>query len=131
MVEKTRHIGPYSSSNSLAKLDGRTKEAALLRRVRSDLTLHVGGKPSATEKALIERCAWLSLRVAQLDCKMAGGQPFTDHDAAHYLAWSNCLTRTLARLGLKAAAPKTPTLADHIAALTARQASDEEREHAA
>jgi hypothetical protein len=36
-------MGPYSRPHRLAKLDGRTREAALLRKTRARLTEHVGG----------------------------------------------------------------------------------------
>lgn len=113
---KTRQIGPYSSPASLAKLDGRTREAALLRRVREELVGHVGGNPSATERALIERATWLSLRLAQLDAKMAADpQSFSQHDSNVYISWSNALTRTVARLGLKEKEAAPPTLGDYLA----------------
>jgi hypothetical protein len=74
-------IGAYSRANALAKLDGRTKEARLMQRVRAELVTHVGNRPSATEMALIDRAAWLTLHVAQLDAKAAEGRAFTEHDA--------------------------------------------------
>lgn len=94
-----QQLGPYSRPHALAKMDGRTREARLLRDLRSDLVKHVGGKPSATQRALIDRAAWLSLHVAQMDAKAADGRALTEHDSRTYLAWSNSLTRTLAQLG--------------------------------
>jgi hypothetical protein len=38
MAEKAASIGPHSRRNRLAVLDKRTREAALLRRVKADLT---------------------------------------------------------------------------------------------
>ncbi|HVC52761.1 MAG TPA: hypothetical protein VND87_12125 [Stellaceae bacterium] len=105
-------IGPYSRPHRLAMLDGRTREARLLQETRDALIEHVGGSPSATQRALIERAAWLQLRVAQLDVRIAEGATFSDHDSRTYLAWSNSLGRTLAALGLKPAAPPVPRLAD-------------------
>ena len=93
-------IGPYSRAHSLANIDGRTREAKLLGRVRSELTAHVGGKPSATQRMLIERAATLSLHVEGLDRKVLTGGVMTEHDSRTYLAWSNSLTRTLRELGL-------------------------------
>lgn len=108
-------IGPYSRPTALAKLDGRTREARLMRQVRAELTAHVGGNPSATQRQLIERCAWLSLHVAQLDARTAEGRALTDHDSRQYLAWSNTLTRTLRQLGLEGRKQRPPTLQDLIA----------------
>jgi hypothetical protein len=106
-------IGPHSLS--LAKLDGRTREARLMRETRAALTAHVGGAPSATQRALIERACQLTLRLAAMDQRFAdtGGQ--TDHDSRVYLAWSNSLTRTLREIGLKGAAERAPTLAEVLA----------------
>jgi len=101
---------------ALAKLDQRTKEAKLLRETLRDLTRHVGGHPSATQRALIERAAWLTLHVVQLDAKAADNGGMSDHSARQYLAWSNSLTRTLRELGLKGLAEHAPTLAEVIAA---------------
>jgi hypothetical protein len=106
-----RQIGPYTRPHRLAKFDGRTREAALLRETRARLIEHVGGSPSAVQAELIERAAQLTLKVAQLDAKLDAGA-MTDHDHRHYLAWSNALTRTLSKLGLKGAAERAPSLAD-------------------
>jgi hypothetical protein len=40
-----------------------------MRRTREALALHCGGRPSATQRALIDRAAWLTLFVARLDEK--------------------------------------------------------------
>jgi hypothetical protein len=111
-----RQIGPYSRRHRLAKLDGRTKEAALLRETRARLVAHVGGAPSAVQAELIERAAQLTLKVAQLDAKLDAkldARSMTDHDHRHYLAWSNSLTRTLAHLGLKPAAERLPSFREY------------------
>src|ERR1700674_1928317 len=79
----------------LIKLDRRTKEATLMRRVREELTAHCGGYPSATQRALIERAAILSLRVEQIDAKILAGEALTLHDSNFALAWNNALRPTL------------------------------------
>ncbi|AQU89401.1 hypothetical protein B0W47_17795 (plasmid) [Komagataeibacter nataicola] len=95
-----RKIKPYSSSDSLRKLDGRSKEARLLRKVRAELTAHIGGRPTITQKALIERAAWMTLHLGMMDRKMLGDVP-SERDARQYLAWSNTLTRAIAQLGVR------------------------------
>ena len=122
MAQRTRSIGAYSRPHRLAKLDGRTREACLIRDTRKRLIEHVGGSPSAVQLALIDRAAMLTLRVAQLDAKLDAGS-LTDHDHRHYLAWSNSLTRTLAQLGLKGAEPRGPSLAEHLARRAAQRGS--------
>jgi hypothetical protein len=103
---------------ALAKLDGRSREAALVRRTRGDLIAHVGGKPSATQSALIDRAVMLTLHIALLDEKtLKAGGTMTEHDSRQYLAWSNSLSRALRDLGLRGAPEKPPSLADHFASL--------------
>ena len=120
-------IGPYSRPHSLAKLDGRTREARLMRDFRARLFEHLRGKPSATQLALIDRAAWLALHVAQLDQRTAAGGVMTEHDSRTYLAWSNSLTRTLRELGMEGAnSPAPPDLRTHLArkaAATAERAA--------
>jgi hypothetical protein len=112
----THPLAPNSRPGALAKLDGRGKEARLMRDTRRDLTAHVGGKPSATQRALIEQCAQLRLRLAVMDrAFVESGSVMTSHDSRTYLAWSNSYSRTVRLLGLNAAAEKPATLADYLA----------------
>ena len=102
----TRPIGPYCRPVTLAQLDGRTREAALMRRVRTELVAHVGGNPTFPQRLLIERAVILSLRCAQIDAKILEGQPLTLHDSNFALAWNNALRRTLVELGAEPATAK-------------------------
>jgi len=116
---KTAAIGPYSGPVTLSKIDGRTKEARLIRETRAELTAHVGGKPSATQRQLIERVCQLTLRVCAMDRKFADAGAHTLHDTNQYLAWSNSLGRALRDLGMKAAVNRsTPGLQEYLAART-------------
>jgi hypothetical protein len=96
----------------MAKLDGRTAEARLMRDARASLEKHVGGTPSAVQQALIEQAVQLRLRLAVMDSKFAETGAQTDHDVRHYLAWANSHSRLLRLLGMKGPAPKVPTLAE-------------------
>jgi hypothetical protein len=98
-------IRPHSKSRQLAKIDYRTSEGLIVKGLRRDLIKHLGGQPTAIERVLIERCCWLQIRLAMLDKKLATGREFTEIDSNVYLAWSNTLTRTLTRLGLKPSKP--------------------------
>ena len=110
-------IGPYSRPAALAKLDGRTRESRLLESTRKELVAHVGGSPSATQRALIERCAMLSLHLALMDEKaLTNSGRMTELDSRTYLAWSNTLARTMKILGMKGNATKPPSLSDYIGA---------------
>ena len=115
-------VGPYSRPPSLARLDQRTREARLLADTRAELTAHLGGAPSATQRALIDRAAWLTLRIALMDAKGADGH-LSERDGREYLAWSNSLTRALVALGLQAATARPMTLAEHRARRDAESAA--------
>ncbi len=115
-------MSPYSRPNALAKLDGRTREARLMRDTRAEMIAHVGGHPSATQRALIERAVQLSLRIAMMDRKFAEQGVQTEHDSRTYLAWSGSLSRALRDLGLKAAKERAISYAEHAAARAAQQA---------
>jgi hypothetical protein len=64
----TRRAGPYSRLD-LPTFSGKTREGAFLRGVRAELVKHVGGRPSATQAALIEAAAQLRLRITLMDRK--------------------------------------------------------------
>jgi hypothetical protein len=112
----TKPLGPYSRPGALAKMDGRTKEARLVRETRAALLAHVGAAPSATQRALIDRAVQLTLRVSVMDRKFAEDVTPTEHDTRTYLAWSNSLSRALRDLGMKGVAESPPTLQEHLAA---------------
>ena len=106
---------PTHKPVNLAKRDQRTKEARLMRETHSELVRHVGGKPSATQTMMIERAVQLTLRIADMDRKFADTGAMSDFASRTYLAWSNSLTRTLAKLGVAGAtAEKPPSLQDYI-----------------
>lgn len=109
-----KKLGPYSRPPALANIDMRSKEGLILRKIRAELTAHVGN-PSATQRILIERAAVLSLQIAMLDARHASGG-LTPHDQREYLAWTNALTRLMRQLGQKGAAERSRSLADHLAA---------------
>jgi hypothetical protein len=108
-------IGAYSDRHSLAKIDGRTKIAKLIRSTHAALVAHVGGHPSATQRALIERVVWLTVKCALIDAKIASGTD-TEFDGKSYLAWSNALRRALRDLGMEPAAARSLTLAEVLKA---------------
>jgi hypothetical protein len=111
-------LGPYSRPAALANFDGRSRDGRFMRRVRADLTAHVGGKPSAAQRAIIDRIAWLHLHIAMIDARSSERRGMTDCDARTYLAWTNTLARMLGRLGLKGAAAEPRNLRDTYAATT-------------
>jgi hypothetical protein len=93
-------LGPYSVHlGALNNLDGRTKEARLLKSVRREMTALLDHKPNAGELAMIENIAWLQLRISVLDRKLTDGD-FSRFDASVYNAHINSLGRLLAKLGV-------------------------------
>ena len=84
---------------------------------------HVGGAPSAVERALIARAARLALYVELMDERSLPTGQMSERDARQRLAWENTLRRTLVALGLKGAAPKAPSLADYLASKKAAEAA--------
>ncbi len=108
-------IGPHSLIATFKDLDGRTAHGRILRQTARDLAAHVGGKPSATQRVLIERAAQYRLRLAMLDAKAATGA-MTDTDERWWSHWSSGLARIMRDLGPAAPpSPKPKTLAEHIA----------------
>lgn len=104
-------IGPYSRNASLRKLDGRTREARLVRALRDELTAHVGGKPSVTQKIIIDQAVELRLRLALMEA--SGGEPeMSERNQVQYLAWHGCLVRCLTALGVKPAPVRAPSISE-------------------
>ena len=93
-------LGPYSVHlSALNNLDGRTKEARILKSMRKELSALLGHMPNAGELALIERLAWLQLRLSVLDRRLLDGE-FSRFDASVYNAHCNSFARGLANLGI-------------------------------
>jgi len=82
-----------------------------MKRVRRDIATALGGALTPLQAQIADRCAWLSLRLAILDEKLAAGT-LGDLDQRVYLAWSNSLCRALRSLGIDAAAAKPSTPLD-------------------
>jgi hypothetical protein len=118
---KTRGLRSNSRPRRFASIDRRTAEGRLFDQFRSELIEHIGSTPNVVQSAMIERCAWVRLRIALMDEKMLTGG-MTDQDSAVYLAWSNTLRRLLVALGVQSP-PAPQVMADnalerHLATLT-------------
>lgn len=117
MGQSLPKIGPYSRPSAIAKIDGRRREARLMQGVVAELTAHVGGNPSATQRALIGRAAWLTLHMALMDNRaIEAPSGLSERDSRTYLAWSNTLARTLRQLGMKGEAQKPLTFRERLIA---------------
>src|SRR6516165_1626127 len=84
-VHETPKVGPYSrqytsrawSDFALIRLDKRTKEAALIQKVRKALQAHVGPNRTVVQNYLIDRTAMLALRLAQIDRRIVEEETLT------------------------------------------------------
>jgi hypothetical protein len=98
-----RTVGPHSRRVHLGMIDGRRREAKLMAALVADLTAHVGGRPSAVQRALIHRAAALHLRLTLMDAQTEPGGGMSEKNAREYLCWSNAYARLLGQLGMAAA----------------------------
>lgn len=90
-----------SRTVTMAKVDGRSAFGRLIRQVRSDLIQHVGGKPTAVQRMLIERAATLTGYLARLDGDALSPAGMSDLRRREYLAADGSLRRTLREIGLE------------------------------
>lgn len=96
--------------------DARSAEAVLMRKTREALAAHCGGKPSATQAAIIDEVCWLTMYLARMnEAALRRGGVHSEHAARQYLAYSNSRTRALTKLGLKAMPAKAPRLDEILA----------------
>jgi hypothetical protein len=107
-----RQLRPHSRPDKLQIVYGRRSEAQLMKRVRNDLTAHLGGRPSATQRMIIDRCATLSLRIHLMDRAELQSNFLSEKNAREYLCWTSALSRLLRMLGLEAAPERAPSLAE-------------------
>jgi hypothetical protein len=91
-----------------------------MRQVRADLIQHVGGRPSATQRMLIERAVTKTGYLARLDAEALSPAGLSDHRRREYQAADNSLRLVLRELGIKGVAERQPTLQDYVASRASR-----------
>ena len=93
----------------LVVMDGNSPEAHFLRRVQRKLLEHLGGEPTAPQRALVNKIAWIELRCLLLDKKLLESRetPY-DHDV--YLAHANAAARMYKLLGIEPPKPDFASL---------------------
>ena len=104
-------IGPYSRPATLAKLDGRTRESRLMQTARAELSAHVGGKPSAVQRRLIDR-ACMSGPALGDDGRQGAGRRFVRKRCARVSVLEQRLCPHPARAGHAWRRRRVPTLAE-------------------
>jgi hypothetical protein len=113
-----RPLGPYCKPQTLAKLDGRRKEAKLMQATREELHAFIGNKPTIVQQRLIDRAAVLALRLALIDARAPDGA-MAEKTAREYLCWNNAYTRLLMALDATKTSPPPLTHAERLAQITA------------
>src|SRR5689334_12760070 len=93
-------LSPTCRLKTLYRVDLRTLEGKTVKFVRQRLTDYVGGNPDPKQVLLIERAAWLTLRICLKEQKLMAQGPnaLSRHDDLHYLSWVNSLTKILDKL---------------------------------
>jgi hypothetical protein len=91
-------------------MDGRSREARLLKSMRADLITHLGGKPSVAQRILIDQAAELRLRIALMEAETLEPGEMTERRQVQFLAWTGALTRLLKDLGLQGVPQAPPSL---------------------
>jgi hypothetical protein len=104
-------IEHHSRHGRLPVGDGRSTEAQYVKRVRNALIAQCG-KPTASQRLLIDRIASLSLRIHLMDCDVP------EHTGREYLDLTVTLAHLLAQLGVQPAAPTSimPCPPQHVVA---------------
>jgi hypothetical protein len=119
-------LGPYSKrlrrGSIGCSVDGRSAEGRYIRDLEAQLIAHIGGEPIIAQKLLIDRIVKTSMQVDALDAKLASGN-WTDTDARTHGGLVNRQRLLLRELGMKPAAGKTPSLAEHLAKRAAEKAA--------
>jgi hypothetical protein len=101
----------------------RTKQRFISDRT-AELIRHLARAPSYPERLIIARIISLEWELRRLDARIDDGEVLSGHALRARLAAENRLRLDLAALGLKPAAPRVPTLAEHIAAIAEREARE-------
>jgi hypothetical protein len=122
MAKNSPRPGPYSRllrRGAIGKLaDGRTELGRFIRDLEAQLVAHVGGRPTITQRLLIERLIKTHVQLDMLDDKLQRGD-WTANDSRTYGGLLNALRLTSRELGLDAASDKPQRLADVLAEATA------------
>jgi hypothetical protein len=128
MARNSPNLGPYSRQlrrGAIGKLaDGRSSLGQYIRHLEAELVAHVGGKPTITERILIERLIKIRVQLDLLDEKLARGD-WTANDQRTYGGLLNALRLTAREIGLKPATAKLDPMAALHRHLAARQQGSE------
>ena len=115
-----RHLGPYSRRLQRGAvgdhIDGRSILGRFVRDLESQLVEHIGGRPSVTQRMVIERLIKTRVQLDLLDERLLTGN-WTAHDQRSHGALLNSLRLCCRESGLTATKAPVPGLADLISDL--------------
>lgn len=111
--------------------DGRSEDGRYVRDLEKQLTDHVGGNPSITERLLIQRIIELCMRLNTLDAQLNNSpQTWTSFDDRTYCGIQSGFRLALRELGFKPKPPPIPTLAEHVSRTRYEQDDSADRDAA-
>lgn len=93
--------GIFLSRKTFKGFDGRRTVAKIFKQVRSELETALGGDLSPQENILVDRAVFMLYRIRAFETLALDEQAYNPAIDEYYLAWVNCLRRTLETLGLK------------------------------
>lgn len=105
---------------TLKKVDGRSRLGRVMRQTRAALLQHFNGRPSATQRILIERAVTKAGYLARLDSEALSPDGMSDHRRREYQAADNSYRLILRELGLKSLPERAPSLSDHLTRAASR-----------
>ncbi|MDA8253190.1 MAG: hypothetical protein M0Z28_29025 [Rhodospirillales bacterium] len=82
--------------------------------MRANLTAHVGGSPSATQRVLIERAARLAAHLDKMDAEAFEAGGMSEHARKQYLAFDGAMRRAMLALGMDGKPEPKASLRDYI-----------------
>ena len=104
----------HGAYQSLAKLDGRTREAQALRQVEAELVSAIGGDPSPQQILIIKRACVKALRCALMEAVLISDRNPSHELEQNYLRFSRDLREDLRTLGLQKQAKEVIDLEDYV-----------------
>ncbi len=110
---KSSELPERYSEDWLAKLDGRTAIARVIRDRLEDLQTDLGGRDqlSYQQRSLTKRAVWMEAVIEQQELALARGEPV---DQGKLTQSVNSLIGLLKTLGLERKAQDVPTLAEYL-----------------
>jgi hypothetical protein len=104
----------FSRATAVRDADGRTREARIIKQTVADLVEHLGGRPTAPQKLLIDASAILVLRLRVALDRYATGNGDCESLDRHVVALQNGLRANLVSLGLQRPQEQVPTLKAYL-----------------